>query len=384
MIPSWLDATLIDLPIEEPLATETERLEKLLSNRVNYQKRIKALVNDARHVVFYGCGRILASIIETWMAYVDRPIDFVCDSNPEKWGHLIHGVLCLSPEELEGIKEQCVIFVTIGQFREVFNSLSLKGFQTVNVIYKYDLKASTYLKECNINLEAKGLAIARSMLSDSRSKQVFDAVVNRVMGGGVNPEKMESVYDEDQYFPSDIIKLSGEESFVDVGAFDGDTVKEFIKRSQARFTSIDALELDSSNFSILKAAMQLLPYGDRIKAHPFGAWDTETIVSYNSAEDDSTIGEGVQIGKVIPLDKLLINERCTFLKLDVEGAELHALKGAENLIKSQQPKLAVCLYHHFCHLWAIPLYIKQLNPGYTIYLRHHSRLEYETVCYALP
>jgi hypothetical protein len=222
------------------------------------------------------------------------------------------------------------------------------------------------------------------MLSDSRSKQVFDAVVNRVMGGGVNPEQMESVYDEDQYFPSDIIKLSGQESFVDVGAFDGDTVKEFIKRSQARFTSIDALELDSSNFSILKAAIQLLPHGDRIKAHPFGAWDTEGIVSYNSAEDDSTIGEGVQIGKVIPLDKLLINERSTFLKLDIEGAELHALKGAGNLIKSQQPKLAVCLYHHFCHLWAIPLYIKQLNPGYNIYMRHHSRLEYETVCYALP
>ena len=384
MIPSWLDATLIDLPIEEPLATETERLEKLLSNRVNYQKRIKALVNDARHVVFYGCGRILASIIETWMAYVGRPIDFVCDSNPEKWGHLIHGVLCLSPQELEGIRGQCVVFVTIGQFRETYESLISRGFPSVHIVYKYDLETSEYLNEIQPLIVAKNLAKARSLLADESSLMVFDAIVKRISCGGTDPSLMEYIYEENQYFPIGLFTLTEQETFVDVGAYDGDTVKEFVKRTHGKFKRIEAFELDKANFAALNSTISTLSGHDRIRAHPYGAWDTEAVVQYSSGKSQSTIGKGEQIGRVTPLDTILSNQMNTFIKLDIEGAELHALRGASSIIKSQHPRLAVCVYHHFCHLWSIPLYIKQLNPDYTIYMRHHTRLEYETVCYALP
>jgi hypothetical protein len=69
--------------------------------------------------------------------------------------------------------------------------------------------------------------------------------------------------------------------------------------------------------------------------------------------------------------------------MDIEGSEPQALSGAEEIIKKQKPKLAISVYHKLEHLWEIPLYLKHIVPEYKIYLRHHSPLEYETVCYAI-
>ena len=79
----------------------------------------------------------------------------------------------------------------------------------------------------------------------------------------------------------------------------------------------------------------------------------------------------------------VINEKITFIKMDIEGAELNALYGSKEIIKKYVPKLAVCVYHKTEHLWEIPFFIKSLNPNYKIYLRHHSLDEHETVCYAI-
>ena len=86
---------------------------------------------------------------------------------------------------------------------------------------------------------------------------------------------------------------------------------------------------------------------------------------------------------MVPLDDVLKNKKVTFVKMDIEGAEPQALRGAENIIRTQKPRLAICIYHDLKHLWEIPFYIKNLVPEYKIYLRHHTNLEYETVCYAI-
>ena len=69
--------------------------------------------------------------------------------------------------------------------------------------------------------------------------------------------------------------------------------------------------------------------------------------------------------------------------MDIEGAEIEALKGAEKTIKKYRPKLAICIYHEPDHLYRIPLIIKEMVPEYRIYIRHHSDTASETVCYAV-
>lgn len=360
-----------------------DRLVELLAKRRNYQQEIIDLASQYKYVVFYGCGAILNSIVDTWNMYVGRKIDYCCDSDGAKWGKYFCGAKCISPQELMVIKYESAVFITIGEFKTVFKFLTDNGFPSVNLIYKYDIVTSDFLANHEHNEVVSKLCQTYDFLSDRQSQIVFDAIINRVSGNGKNIEIMADICEGNQYFSSDIIKLSDHESFVDIGAFDGDTVKDFIHHTHAKFDRIFSFEMNEINFKLLQGNVKHMPNHDRIRIFNMGIWDSECDITYSIGNSQSTIGAGEGQGHVVPLDDILKNEKVTFIKMDIEGAEPRALRGARNIIKTQKPKLAICIYHDFRHLWEIPLYIKELAPEYKIYLRHHTNLEYETVCYAV-
>ena len=73
----------------------------------------------------------------------------------------------------------------------------------------------------------------------------------------------------------------------------------------------------------------------------------------------------------------------TFIKMDIEGAELEALKGSREIIQRYRPRLAISAYHKKEDLVELPLYIKELVPEYKLYIRHYSNAGVETVLYAV-
>ena len=358
-------------------------MSNLLSRNRDYRQEVKDLTARYMYVVFYGCGAILNSIVESWNEHVGIKIDYCCDSDSRKWGKFFCGAKCLSPNELVDIKGECAVFVTIGDFKPVYNFLRDSGFPSVNLLYKYDLVTSEYLTRHDREDVMANLLETYDLLGDGQSQKVFDAIVNRVLGDGNDIDIMLDVCDKNQYFPSSIIKLSEHESLVDSGAFNGDTIQDFVSRTHGKFDKIFSFELDAINFKALQKNVAQMSERDRIKIFNFGIWDSECDISYSIGESQSTVGVGEGKGHVVSLDDVLRDERITFIKMDIEGAEPQALCGARNIIQTQRPKLAICVYHDFRHLWEIPLYIKSLVPEYKIYLRHHTNLEYETVCYAI-
>jgi hypothetical protein len=94
--------------------------------------------------------------------------------------------------------------------------------------------------------------------------------------------------------------------------------------------------------------------------------------------------EGSEEVPATELDSLVedLGIRVGLLKLDVEGAEIPALKGAVRTLQNQKPKLQVCVYHKPDDLWEIPLLIHQIEPGYQFFLGHHRQGLFETVLYA--
>jgi FkbM family methyltransferase len=195
---------------------------------------------------------------------------------------------------------------------------------------------------------------------------------------------MAGVCEGDQYFPPGLIQLKQDDSFVDAGAFTGDTLSDILRRTGGKFDSIHCFELDALNFKTLQKTAAGVPGAERIFLHHAGLWDEPMEISYSVGQNQSSIGAGTAVGHVVRLDDVIGDQRVTFLKMDIEGAELKALEGGRKTILANKPALAICVYHHFKDLWEIPLFIKSLVPEYRIYLRHHTKLEYETVCYAIP
>ncbi len=363
--------------MQAPLA----HIKELTTPVQDYVGKLKKIAADHRYVAFYGCGAILNSIIESWNTYTGIKIDFLCDSNPAKWHSMIHGIVCISPDELSRIKDETAVFITTGALLEVYDFLKKRDFPFVFSVYKYDMESSSVVCGSGIGGIRKKLAETYMLLEDKRSVAVFETILQRAFQGSDRPEMMSAVMDKDQCF-ADVISLGEHESFVDGGAFDGDTIEDFLRRVDGKFDHIHAFELCADNYRKLIANMQNKADFAKIHCYELGLWDCQEQIVYNSAMTQSTIGEGCAKGVVDRLDAVLGDAPVSFIKLDIEGAEMHALRGAENIIRTQKPKMAVCVYHDLRHLYEVPLYLKSLVPEYKIYFRHHTMYEYETICYA--
>lgn len=84
---------------------------------------------------------------------------------------------------------------------------------------------------------------------------------------------------------------------------------------------------------------------------------------------------------IVKLDDYLAAQKVTFIKADIEGMEMQALKGASELIKSQKPKMAICVYHLPWDIYKIPMLVKELNCEYKFKMRLHSKGYEELVLY---
>lgn len=76
--------------------------------------------------------------------------------------------------------------------------------------------------------------------------------------------------------------------------------------------------------------------------------------------------------------------RVDFVKMDIEGAELDALRGGEQTIRRHRPKLAISLYHKPDDFETIPRWLAELDLGYKFYLGHHTIYQNETVLFGVP
>lgn len=118
-----------------------------------------------------------------------------------------------------------------------------------------------------------------------------------------------------------------------------------------------------------------------------GLWSCYQELNFSDDKSNASCPSIKENGNIIiqtaSLDKELWEEHVTFIKMDIEGAELEALKGAENIIRRDRPKLAICVYHKGEDIVSIPEYLLTVNPSYRFYLRQYGYMPLETVLYAV-
>ena len=204
----------------------------------------------------------------------------------------------------------------------------------------------------------------REMLADELSVKTFDNHIKYKLTG-----KIEFLYtcETSKAEESSIISLPENAVFVDLGAYNGDTVKEFIEKCPS-YSQIFAVEPDRRSFRKLNENTAGLENISCIRA-----------VIGDRNEDvffDSKKGRGSHesaVGELIPcvtVDALLDGKRVDYIKMDVEGNELKAISGAGRTIKAYKPKMLVSCYHRSEDLFTLPLKISEINPDYKVYMRH--------------
>jgi FkbM family methyltransferase len=193
------------------------------------------------------------------------------------------------------------------------------------------------------------------------------------------------------YLPEDIVELKRDEVFVDCGAFDGDSLRAFLRRSGGWFGGAVAIEPDPENAARLRSFVGGLPkpYAERIQVVEAAVGAAAGTITFQVTGTAGSSYTGTAQGRPVEvpcrtLDEMLKDTRPSYVKMDIEGAEPLALAGFAETIRRHAPVLAVCLYHDVAHLWEIPLQIRALSDRYDLFLRRYSDDLWEEICYAVP
>jgi FkbM family methyltransferase len=191
-----------------------------------------------------------------------------------------------------------------------------------------------------------------------------------------------------------VCKAESGDVAVDAGACWGETSVYFAHEVGARGRVL-AFEFIPSNLAVLRRNLETNPaLAPRIDVFENPLWSSAGRVLYfvdwgpgsRVSADPARFPGAPQCATVTIDDAAQARDlaRVDFIKMDIEGAELEALKGAERTLRAHRPKLAISLYHQLSDFVNIPRYLESLGLGYAYYLDHHTIYLNETVLFAVP
>jgi FkbM family methyltransferase len=348
-------------------------------------------------LILFGAGG-LGRLILGKLRSIGLEVAALADNNPDRWNTIVEGVRVQSPQEVvDTFRDDGVFVITVWNASRRRNHADihaqLREMGCRNVISFAQLFRAypdVFLPYFAIDRIENALSAADAIesvydwLADDESRSIYRRQIKWRMTADYDGLPAPAV--GPHYFPKDVYRLRPDETFVDCGAFDGDTVRPFVALTHGAFARYWALEPDPQNYAKLTALVQSLPadVASRITCLTIAASDrrgTEFFNSNGSASAGFSETGDLSI-ETAPLDELV--DTCTIIKLDVEGAEPRVLQGAERLIRECSPVLAISAYHAQNHLWELPRLVRSLNPAYQFYLREHNAEGFDLVLYAVP
>ena len=328
------------------------------------------LKSENRPIVVYGMGNGADKLIRRFQKYGIEIADFFASDGFAR-GNLFHGFKVKPFSEIKETYSDFVIVLSFASNKpDVLDML-------FDMSEKYDMYVpdmpvadeEEYFDREFFNTHYDELIKARDNLADEESKRLFCAIVNYKLSG--RAEYLFGAYStkEELYGILPCDKIS---SFVDVGAYRGDTVEDAVKYFPS-LENIIALEPDTKNFKKLSDYAGILPYNCML--HNVAAWCEDTDGVFNgSGNRNSTVSATASYehkAASVAMRKIdtLINSKVDFIKYDVEGAELEALVGSNDTIKKYTPLLLVSLYHRSRDIFSLTNMIKEKYGFYKLYLR---------------
>lgn len=346
--------------------------------------------------MLYGAGNLGRTVLARLRRLGVEPVAFA-DDTPGKQGRVIDGLTVMTPSEaVARFGARTVFAVTIlnpfASFLEVERRLrrltNARVIPFLHVAWSYPDEFLPHFQfELPQHVLPKAAEIKRalSVFADDESRRQFVAHVRfrLLLDYAALPASSQG-----DYFPPDVLApLAPDVTFVDCGAYDGDTVRRFIRQQRGDFGRVYAFEPDENNCRRLREYVEALgeEVARRVHIYQAGVGAGRGRLKFNSTGDTSAAFDGtgdVEV-EVLPLQEVIEDGGGTiYIKFDVEGAEREALAGADRLIRRARPIVAVSVYHRPDDLWELPLYLHSLDLGYKLFLRTQGEDGMDIVCYA--
>lgn len=343
-----------------------------------------------RDILIYGAGsfgremyEFLKSEAIDVVAFLDRDAEII----KEYCGRPVY---TLDSREVEKYKESSIVLFTIVMDRQKRKSLIRDIIESGFL----DLREAQYYRSLQITPEnhckdieqfykssREDIEKTYKLLSDEKSQRIYRSNINALIFGDYSA--CESLEDpmEDQYFPKDVSFSKGYDRFVDCGGFVGDTIEALLRCCPGHH-NVASFEPYMSNYRKLITVAKTTKEIDGV-CFPCAVGERNETVYFSSGTGSGHISvKGDLAVPCISLDSAISGFHPTFIKMDIEGAEPAALRGACDIIKKDRPDLAICVYHNTDHIWTIPLLLYNIVPEYRFYLRSYNAFTMETVLYA--
>ncbi len=372
-----------------------EQLEKIDSEDTIVNLLIKEWkdegINKLDRVYLWGTGELGQFAYDEFKRN-NREVVGIVDNDIDKVGEYIEDTPIIGPSDLESNITIVICTISYGEVKRQIKSLSGNNCIYYEIIPFVFNEFSTYYEGFNnliyelVENKNKYLKIAE-YCEDDISKCIISNVIKYRLT--LNGDWLEEAYkksiskNKKIYFDDDFITVDKEEVFVDCGGYIGDTTSEFINFSKGNYKQVYLIEPDNE---LLETAKKNLSNYSGIKFLNFGIGDNQKQLRFNRHGGNGSGSVDVNGEFVINIEKLddIITEKPTYIKMDIEGSEMVALKGAVKLISQYKPKLAISVYHKKKDLYEIVEWVDNLNLNYKFYFRHYSNSHDDTVLYCIP
>lgn len=342
-------------------------------------------------VSLYGAGTI-GEETQRFLSSINVQVNFFLDQ--KKKGNLLEKKI-ISPSKKNAKEFPNVIISIFNAFVDIdiiVKDLKMMGYNVIcsftDIYYNHSnsFPDKYWLVNPEVYISNKNLIDSFSdLLSDNISKNLLEKIYDfRTTGDSSYLSKPDL---SNQYFPNDISNWLNfkELRFMDIGGYDGDTILNMYEKG---FTVDHAIIFEPDTENLKKLVKNVRLYRDNLTIIPNGVFSKITQLSFNLNQDgSSSISNSENNNSVtvqcLDIDSCFYNFKPNFIKMDIEGAELEALKGASETIIKHKPNLAISLYHKPQDLWEIPNFIKSLRNDYKFYLRSHGHLTFDSVLYCI-
>lgn len=358
-----------------------DKIIPAVSNQIGIYDRIKA---EDKPVAVYGAGQV-AEVVGNYLAAHGIAVSaYAVDHNYFQEGSTFNGAPVINYADN---REKYAFVLGAGNNKNKvrrFIDEPIGGGQKYVLLDPYgpvEPLDYEYVKE-----RADEFEQTYNLLFDDLSRKTMIAYVNMKVSGDIRHLFPIVQHHKTMYF-NELTAIEGKHIMVDCGAFDGDSIKLFVAWNKGEYDAIYALEPDDEKFNELKQYVETEGLHD-VELIKKGVWNEDAVLKFKIDDDTGYGGSIDQRGTVqVPvtaIDNVLNGKPATLIKMDIEGAELNALKGAAKTIEKYQPIIAASAYHKAEDLITLPQYLRTLGK-YKFYLRKYwIAWEYDLVLYAIP